>query len=206
LKKNFKSQNKRKVITMKTMTREEFYKFPARDTEGWDKDLCKCTETPVDVVTCNDYAHNMTVTDRYSDSGMVITHTVTVRVSDDDGGKEIADACDTCHVPVKVQTYAHGKMCDYCHSFHPIERIDDCKCIFNRIDEDGGLSLRHGDAICVKHMKLHGIEPWEDEGVDPEYNDGVWDDDYDFIDGFSSKWIINNSSPDIEWTAADFRD
>jgi hypothetical protein len=97
-------------------------------------------------------------------------------------------------------------MCDHCHSFHPIERIDDCKCIFNRIDEDGGLSLRHGDAICVKHMKLHGIEPWEDEGVDPEYNDGAWDDDYDFIDGFSSKWIINNSSPDIEWTAEDFRD
>ena len=55
-------------------------------------------------------------------------------------------------------------------------------------------------------MKLHGIEPWEDEGVDPEYNDGAWDDDYDFIDGFSSKWIINNSSPDIEWTAEDFRD
>lgn len=191
---------------MKTMTREEFYKFPSRDTEGWDKDLCKCTETPVDVVTCDDYAHNMTVTNGYSDSGIVIIHTVTVGVRDDEGRTEIADACDTCHVPVKVQTYAHAKMCDHCHSFHPIERIDNCKCIFRLIDEDGGLDLRHGDAICAEHMKLHGIEPWEDEGVDPEYNDGAWDDDYDFIDGFSSKWIINNSSPDIEWTAEDFRD
>lgn len=191
---------------MKTMTREEFYKFPSRDTEGWDKDLCKCTETPVNVVTCDDYAHNMTVTNGYSDSGIVIIHTVTIRVSDGKGGKEIADACDTCHVPVKVQTYAHAKMCDHCHSFHPIERIDNCKCIFRLIDEDGGLDLRHGDAICAEHMKLHGIEPWEDEGVDPEYNDGTSDDDYDFIDGFSPKWIIENSSPDIEWTAEDFRD
>ena len=31
-----------------------------------------------------------------------------------------------------------------------------------------------------------------------------WDDEFDHIDGYSSKFIIMNSSPDIEWTASDF--
>jgi len=31
-----------------------------------------------------------------------------------------------------------------------------------------------------------------------------WDDEWDHIDGYSSRFIIMNSSPDIEWTASDF--
>ena len=42
----------------------------------------------------------------------------------------------------------------------------------------------------------------EDDSEDSE--EEGWDDEFDHIDGYSSKFIIMNSSPDIEWTASDF--
>ena len=194
---------------MKKMTREEFHRFPSSDTGEWTKELCTCVGTPTKVVVCDDYAHNMTVTNGYSDSGMVINQLILVKLHNGDQEQ----GCATCKTPTKIGEYSHVKICDYCHSFHPIGQVDNCKCVFSDFDDDSrndhwyeGLNLIQGDSICVSHMKLHDMEAWEDEGVDPEYNDGVWDDEYDFIDGFSPKYIIENSSPDIEWTAEDFRD
>ena len=44
----------------------------------------------------------------------------------------------------------------------------------------------------------------ESEEEDPEDFEEGFDGEWDHIDGYSSKYIIMNSSPDIEWTAEDF--
>lgn len=43
-----------------------------------------------------------------------------------------------------------------------------------------------------------------DDDDDDTLEDDGWDEDFDHIDGYSPSFIIKNSSPDIEWTAADF--
>jgi len=44
----------------------------------------------------------------------------------------------------------------------------------------------------------------ESEEEDPENFEEGFDGEWDHIDGYSSRYIVMNSSPDIEWTASDF--
>ena len=43
----------------------------------------------------------------------------------------------------------------------------------------------------------------DDEKDTEDFEDG-FDGEWDHIDGYSPRYIIMNSSPDIEWTASDF--
>jgi hypothetical protein len=44
----------------------------------------------------------------------------------------------------------------------------------------------------------------DDDDKDTEDFEEGFDGEWDHIDGYSSRYIIMNSSPDIEWTASDF--
>lgn len=198
---------------MKRMDRDEFYRFPRVHTKRgepskWDKNLCTCVGKPVKIVVCDDFGHNKTMSNGYQDSGIVIKDLTLVWQD----GRQV-QACATCKTPTKTREYSHVAICDYCHSFHPIGQLDDCTCVFDFFNDEErqdpyfwGLHLCFGDAICDAHMKLHQMREWWDEGVDDEYTDGCYEDEFDHIDGLSPRWIIMNSSPDIEWTAADFQD
>jgi hypothetical protein len=55
----------------------------------------------------------------------------------------------------------------------------------------------------LKNNNIGFYEEQEEEEDDEDFEEG-FDGEWDYIDGYSSKYIIMNSSPDIEWTAADF--
>ena len=64
-------------------------------------------------------------------------------------------------------------------------------------------TLFHAVKDFLENNGVHVHDDAGDEQDTDECEDG-FDGEWDHIDGYSSKYIINNSSPDIEWTASDF--
>jgi len=63
-------------------------------------------------------------------------------------------------------------------------------------------NLLHAAKEFLKNNNIGFYDESEEEN-DEDFEEG-FDGEWDHIDGYSSKYIIMNSSPDIEWTAEDF--
>ena len=58
-----------------------------------------------------------------------------------------------------------------------------------------------------EYLKNNGVAFYDENDNDDDNedaDDGGHPDEWDHIDGYSSRYIVMNSDPSIEWTAADF--
>ncbi len=65
-------------------------------------------------------------------------------------------------------------------------------------------TLLHAAKEFLKNNNVEFYDENDNDDDNENNDDGGHPDEWDHIDGYSSRYIVMNSSPDIEWTASDF--